>query len=70
MPSLSAGLGGRNDAHARRADADEHFDEVGARDREEGHASLDRLGYVLAAGATPMRQGAALAFEEPGTAST
>ena len=25
-------------AHARRADADEHFDEVGARDREERHA--------------------------------
>ena len=27
-------------AHARGADADEHFDEVGARDGEEGHAGL------------------------------
>ena len=27
-------------AHARGADADEHLDEVGARDREEGHAGL------------------------------
>ena len=27
-------------AHARRADADEHLDEVGARDREERHARL------------------------------
>jgi hypothetical protein len=70
VASLSAGLGDGNDAHARRADADESFDEVGARDREEGRASLDRLGHVLAAGETLMRQGAALAFEGPGTAST
>src|SRR5262249_57588576 len=29
-------------AHGRRADADEHLDEVRARDREEGHAGLAR----------------------------
>jgi hypothetical protein len=31
-------------AHAARADADEHLDEVGARDGEEGHARLARDG--------------------------
>src|SRR6266536_2521893 len=31
-------------AHAARADAHEHLDEVGARDREEGHARLARDG--------------------------
>jgi hypothetical protein len=29
-------------AHARRADADEHLDELGARGRDEGHARLAR----------------------------
>ena len=40
-------------AHARRADADEHLDEVGAADREERHARLagDRLGEQRLAGA-------------------
>ena len=40
-------------AHARRADADEHLDEVGARDREERHLGLagDRLGEQRLAGA-------------------
>ena len=39
-------------AHARRTDADEHFDEVGTRNREEGHARLarDRLGEKRLAG--------------------
>ena len=31
-------------AHTTRADADEHLDEVGARDREERHAGLARHG--------------------------
>ena len=40
-------------AHARRADADEHLDEVGAGDREERHLGLagDRLGEQRLAGA-------------------
>ena len=40
-------------AHARRADADEHLDEVGAADREERHAGLagDGLGEQRLAGA-------------------
>ena len=40
-------------AHARRADADEHLDEVGAGDREERHLRLagDRLGEQRLAGA-------------------
>ncbi len=40
-------------AHARRADADEHLDEVGARDREERNLGLagDRLGEQRLAGA-------------------
>ena len=40
-------------AHARRADAHEHLDEVGAADREERHAGLagDRLGEQRLAGA-------------------
>ena len=40
-------------AHARGADADEHLDEVGARDREERHLGLagDRAGEQRLAGA-------------------
>jgi hypothetical protein len=46
-------------AHARGADADEHLDEVGARDREERHAGLARDGareQRLAGAGRPVEQ--------------
>ena len=49
-------------AHAAGADADEHFDEVRPRDREEGHARLprDRAGQQRLAGAGRAHQQGAL----------
>ena len=59
-------------AHARRADADEHLDELAAADREEGHARLagDGPGQQRLAGARRAHQQDALghARAEPAVA--